>query len=256
MQVTKFQPAARLQKFIQQYTIVESSVELVNRILPDTSLVMVFRFSGEVNHVIDDRKDRLPVSMISGLRKSGRLINYTPESGNLLVVFKEGGASAFFKEPIHLLFDDSISLENFSNYTNISSVEDQLAGARSHEHRVFLVDQFLLSKLITPKTDDLVLSAIARIHIAKGVMKMKDLASDMCLSQDAFEKRFRRVVGVSPKQFAYIVRMKSVVINGRLKPLSAIALEAGYFDQPHFNKDFKLFTGQTPGDFFQTPPRW
>jgi transcriptional regulator GlxA family with amidase domain len=76
------------------------------------------------------------------------------------------------------------------------------------------------------------------------------------MSQDAFEKRFRKSVGVSPKQFSYIVRMKAVVNGSRLKSLSAIALEAGYFDQPHFNKDFKLFTGQAPGDFFLKPREW
>ncbi|RAV98948.1 helix-turn-helix transcriptional regulator [Pseudochryseolinea flava] len=256
MQVTKFQPSAPLQPFVKEYIVVESQAEVLNRILPDTSLVMAFRFKGDVNQIVDAHTSRLPVSMISGLRKSGRLINYTPGAGNFLVSFREGGASAFFKEPIHLLFDDSISLDSFSHYDNVAGVEDRLAEAATHEQRVDVVDQFLLLKLRTQKTDDVVLNAIARIHASKGVIKMKDLASAICMSQDAFEKRFRKVVGVSPKQFANIVRMKCVVANGRNKPLSTIALEAGYFDQPHFNKDFKLFTGQTPGDFFTTPPAW
>jgi len=51
--------------------------------------------------------------------------------------------------------------------------------------------------------------------------------------------------------------MKSVLQKGRSgQPLAQIALDAGYFDQPHFNKDFKLFTGVTPTEFFKSPLLW
>ena len=89
---------------------------------------------------------------------------------------------------------------------------------------------------------------------AKGIIKIKDLADTLYISQDAFEKRFRRVVGTSPKQFSSILRMRSITnIRQQKHTLTKIAFDAGYFDQPHFNKDFRLFTGQTPTDFFKLP---
>ena len=59
------------------------------------------------------------------------------------------------------------------------------------------------------------------------------------------------------KQFAFITRMRSVV-NGAWKNerFTDIALDAGFFDQAHFNKDFKLFTGQTPKAYFGSPAGW
>jgi AraC-like DNA-binding protein len=105
------------------------------------------------------------------------------------------------------------------------------------------------------------------------LVRIKELADGLFISQDAFEKRFRRVIGASPKQFSYIIRMRAIVhgglqeaMNGGLKsvvnggakrhPLTESAFDAGYFDQPHFNKDFKLFTGQTPTDFLKSPLFW
>ena len=86
---------------------------------------------------------------------------------------------------------------------------------------------------------------------------MKELADTLCISQDAFEKRFRKSMGVSPKSFSYIIRMKHIIANGVNKQtLSEIAYDAGYFDQSHFIKDFRLFTGQTPTDFFRSPLFW
>jgi AraC-like DNA-binding protein len=111
--------------------------------------------------------------------------------------------------------------------------------------------------LYDPHPDKLVFNAIQKIRATNGIVKMKELAETFYISQDAFEKRFRRVVGTSPKQFSNIIKIRSIVDS---KPkngsLSQVALEAGYFDQPHFNKEFKLFTGLPPTDFFKIPQAW
>jgi len=257
MNVSVHIPTKLLSPFIKNYLVIESQDELVNRVLPDTSLVMAFRYKGQVSYLANDAKKELPPFVISGLRKSGRLINYSKDTGNILVIFKEAGAHAFIKEPLYELFEDSISLDSFRGYQNISIIEEQLAGATNNRQRIALIEQFLLSKLYNYKPDPLILSALERIHSAKGIIKIKDLAGVLFISQDAFEKRFRRLAGVSPKQFSYIIRMRSIVNNGLKKQaLAETAFDAGYFDQPHFNKDFKLFTGQTPTDFLKSPSFW
>ena len=235
--------------------IVEMQDEQVNHIMPDTSLVMVFRFSGQVSFLENNEKNQLPTSMISGLRRSGKLVNYAKSSANLMVVFNEAGANAFIKAPLYELYDSSVSLDNI--YKDVWAIEDQLAEAESNTARIALIEQYLRSKLYPGEPDKLVLAALEKIHAAKGVIKIKELAQSLYISQDAFEKRFRRVVGVSPKQFSNIIRMKSIVSNGFTKEtLTEVAFNAGYFDQPHFNKDFKLFTGKTPTDFIKAPPLW
>jgi AraC-like DNA-binding protein len=62
------------------------------------------------------------------------------------------------------------------------------------------------------------------------------------------------VAGVTPKQFAFLSKMKIVVLRAQQRHTVAdIAFDAGYYDLPHFNKDFKLYTGQTPTAFLQQP---
>ncbi|HEX9510528.1 MAG TPA: helix-turn-helix transcriptional regulator [Puia sp.] len=250
-------PAKLLSPFIKRYLIIECPDESVNRVLPDTSLVMAFKFKGQVSHLVQDDKKGLSSFMISGLRKSGRLINYSKDTGNILVIFKEAAANLFFKEPLYELFEESGVLENFSGYRDVSFIGEQLAEATDNGQRVALIEDFLLSRLSRQQPDLLILAALEKIHLSKGSIKIKDLAASLYISQDAFEKRFRREVGASPKQFSYITRMKSIVQGGVKKQMLAdIAFDAGYFDQPHFNKDFKLFTGQTPTDFIKSPVFW
>lgn len=250
-------PSASLSPYIKTYLFIESQSELLNRILPDTAPVMAFRYKGQVDYQTAHDRIALPSSIISGLRKSFRLVNYAPNTGNLLVIFKELGAKVFIHEPLHELLDDSISLADMTGYQDLSAFEERLAIASTNIQRINLLEQFLLAKLTYSKPDLLIVTALHKIHTAKGILRIKELANSLYISQDAFEKRFRRVVGISPKQFCYIVRMKASVNDGlKTNLLSELAFNAGYFDQAHFNKDFKLFTGQTPTDFLRSPVLW
>lgn len=258
MNIETYHPSGQLSPYIKNYLVIESEDERVNRIFPGTSLVMAFRYKGQIRHFTNSFYEGLPPFVLSGMRKSGRLINYSKGAGNILVLFKEAGARAFIKEPLHEVFEESVSLDNFAGYRELSSLEEQLATATSNEMRVRQVEMFLLSRLQQDDKPDLLISpALERIRLANGVIRIKELADSLCMSLDPFEKRFRRVVGATPKQFSYLIRMQSIVKTGLQKQaLVETAFNAGYFDQAHFNKDFKLFTGQTPTEFLKSPRYW
>lgn len=232
----------------------ESHEGMVNRILPDTSLVLSARFRGAVALSSAHKTFDLPVFTLSGLRKSDRRVTYGSGTANLLVVFREAAASVFFKEPLHELFEEHIALEQMEGFNGLSQLAEQLAETTSHRACIDSIEHYLLERLLRHSTDLLVDTAVKHIQAQNGLVRIKDLARSLYTSQDALEKRFRRAAGVTPKQFAYITRMKTVVRRAQLQhDLADIAFDAGYYDLPHFNKDFKLFTGQTPTAFMKAP---
>lgn len=257
MEITDYIPVDILKPFIKAYKIIESEEEVVNRVLPNTSFAIAFRFRGQISYLNNTNKTALPITTFSGLRKSVRFINYAPKTAALIVMFKETGASAFLKQPLHELFEKSTSLDNFMEKQRISIIEEQLAEAKNNAQRIAIVEQFLLSQLYHLKPDDLISAAIAKINSVNGIIKINELADMLYISNDAFEKRFRKIVGASPKKYSSIVRLQSIITQDHQhKNLTDIAFDAGYYDQSHFNKDFKLFTGQTPTDFFNSNLYW
>jgi len=257
MYIQTYFPTPELSPFVKSYKVIETPADVVNHVLPETSPVMVFRLCGQVRVHHHGETNILEPLAVSGLRKSGRTMRYDSGTINLLVIFREGGIAPFVREPLHELSDASIPMHSLDGFKDAGLLEEQLAGQPSHEARIALVERFLLGRLTGKTPDNMVLLAIQKIHNTGGQLRIRELAASLHVSQDVFEKRFRRVAGLSAKQFAYIVKMKSVVEKGRSgQTLAQIALDAGYFDQPHFNKDFKLFTGLTPTEFFKSPVFW
>jgi AraC-like DNA-binding protein len=61
---------------------------------------------------------------------------------------------------------------------------------------------------------------------------------------------FREAVGLAPKQYQRILRFQRSLRAMRTQPpapLAAIAASCGYADQAHMSRDFKEFSGLTPG---------
>lgn len=257
MNIETYIPTERLRPFIKEYVVIESGANLVNRVLPETSLAIAFRFRGQIDYIIEGSNNTLPASVISGLRKSPRLINYSAGTAAIVVKFQEAGAHAFLKGPLNDLFGESVSLDNFIKQQTIDRVEEQLAEAKNNIQRIAHIEQLLLSVINFSYSDRLITAAVQKIHASKGFIEIKALADGLYISLDAFEKRFRKTVGTSPKQFASIVRMKAVIKNIQPKQtFTEAAFDAGFFDQAHFNKQFKVFTGLAPADFFRLSPLW
>ncbi|MBS1564214.1 MAG: AraC family transcriptional regulator [Bacteroidetes bacterium] len=257
MTVDKHIPDPALRPFVKSLLIIESGEGMENRILPDTALVMAFRCNGVVHHRNASADLLLPSSLITGIRQSYRIVGYGPGTTMLLVTFTETGAASFFLQPLHELEDCSLPLELLLPRQELSEVEERLAEAETNAQRFAVLEAFLRSRLQEDKEDPIVRQAIQSIRTAKGDIRVKDLLQELHISRDPFEKRFRRITGSSPKHFAGIIRLRGLIDNyAQRNNLTDAAHAAGYFDQAHFNKHFKAFTGQTPMDFFRLPAQW
>ena len=257
MKITDFAPSQRLQPFIKRYRIVEGQDELTNRVLPNTSLAMAIRLGGQVSYAAGTEAGKLPAFTLSGLRKSVRLINYSNATSTLVVLFQEGGAAAFLKEPLHELFERTLPLESLVPSCELILLEEQLSEVPDQNRKALIVDQFFLNKLRETKVDRLVQAAVRKIKSTNGAIRINELADMLSVSNDAFEKRFRKVVGASPKQFASIIRMSSVIEQLKQKPdFLTLAIDAGFYDQSHFIKTFRTFTGLTPTEFSRSASHW
>jgi AraC-like DNA-binding protein len=256
MNAQVFLPSERLAPFIHSFMIIESAAGMINTILPDIHMVMAFCFRGKVSYQEAGELRLLPPAAISGLRQSARVLEYHQQTSTLLVKFTEAGAAAFLPVPPAELFNHTVAADQVMAQ-QVSGLCEQLAAAGNHGQRIILVENMLRSWIDERKADDLIGAAMAAIKGAAGNLRIKELASALYISQDPFEKRFRQVTGTSPKQFAEIVRLRALIKEiGSFRHLGTAAHAFGFFDQAHFIRSFKAFTGQAPKTFFRNARYW
>lgn len=255
MKTHQFQPVGLLTPFIKTFMIIESGNGLQNNILPDTTMTMAFKLRGTITHE-SQLNTHFPSSFVAGIRRSTLTVHYTKDTLNLLVIFHEGAASAFFNTPLHEFAGVPLALNNLVQAPIVRDVEEQLCECSTHAERIALIQNWLIARLKNHTPDRLVQHAIQKIRSAGGDIRIKELVADLPISRDPFEKKFRKTVGTSPKQFAAIVRMRNLIDNySAHNTLTDVAYNAGYFDQSHFIKDFHSFTGKTPKEYFAAIPQ-
>jgi AraC-like DNA-binding protein len=251
MKFETYLPCDALKTYVKHFIISENNDAKTYKVLPDTSLVMGFQYAGRLAYVQPQSDAPLTTAGITGLMDNYRLFKNTPHTGSVLVVFHETGAADFVQQPLHELFGESISLEHFFSKTDLSETEEKLAIANDDRQRINIIEQLLL-KHLQPVQDVLISKAVTYIHQSHGTIRMTELARNLNTSQSPLEKRFRKIVGASPKKFSSIVRIKNVRSLLTQYNYQQAAYLAAYYDQAHFIKDFKTFTGETPEQYVKT----
>jgi AraC-like DNA-binding protein len=243
-------PSPSLQPFIERFLVVEFPSLHHDVHLPDTRAVAAFTFRGRVRL---DGHQWAPAAAFTGPRDTSRGHEHCDGHAVLLATFTPAGASAFVHPPLDELAGTTTNLVDLlSGRDELDRLHDRLTGAVNHRRRVGLLEEFLRRRVRRSTPDPLVTAAIEWLEQRSGHARVDDLTCYIGLSQSALERRFRRVVGMSPKRFVSVMRLrKTVHLRSRGADFTQAALEAGYFDQSHFIHDFRRATGSSPQTFLQ-----
>jgi AraC-like DNA-binding protein len=112
-----------------------------------------------------------------------------------------------------------------------------------------LLEQRLTGSLAVDRTVDEAVRAILR---ARGNLSITSLAPALGVTRQHLARRFAMHVGVSPKMFARVARVRRAVAKARVAAQvdwAALALETGYYDQSHLARDIRELTGRAPTEW-------
>jgi AraC-like DNA-binding protein len=246
-------PRSALQPFIQRFLVVEFPGFHHDAHLPDICPVAAFSFRGQVRI---EGHGWAPQAAFTGPRDTLRAHDHCDEHAVLLATFTPAGASAFLSPPLDELFGATVDLGAVLGHAHeLDRLHERLAGAKDHRQRVRLLEDFLIGQVRSVTVDPLVVASVAWLERSTEPARIDDLSRYIGLSQSALERRFRRVIGISPKKVLSIMRLRraaGLVAGGR--NLTTAAHAAGYFDQSHFIHDFHRATGTSPHAFFRRTP--
>jgi len=150
----------------------------------------------------------------------------------------------------HELTDTCLDLNLLPDKTG-KHLSNRLLDAETAKEQIGIISYFLfeLANKNNIMMDAALHGAVQQLIRSKGTVPLKELHTQLNVTERSFERKFEQYVGVSPKMFSRICRFQASL--NRLQKmefnkLSDIAFDNGYADQSHFIRSFKEFTGFSP----------
>lgn len=257
MKYETFDPHPDLASLVKCYWTLEVPADSdapKQRVIPDGCIEMYFILGDDVKRYTSDSEFIVqPRAMVFGQVTKPYYVQPTGYVNTFAVRFYPYGFANFINLPLHDLADKETQLHKLFEQQSSKNLEQQIFSSNSTKERISIIEEFLLGRLDDQSTiDKIVESTINALTKSKGKESIKNLVKDDLSLRRSLERKFARQVGISPKQLSKIIRLQAalkMILNKQGEKLTQIAYESEYYDQAHFIKDFKEFTGTNPSDY-------
>jgi AraC-like DNA-binding protein len=239
-------PRAPLSTFVDFFWIYEGYAAPHRReqLMPNATLDVVFTI---------DANGRA-LSGVSGARSKAFLLDTSQPFSAIGIHFRPGGGFPFFGIPAGELHNQTVSLDTLWGRL-AAAVSEQLWLVPTSEARFRVLEHALLEQARGHFCrHPAIVHAIGLFDRSYGALSVGSVVQRVGLSQRRFVELFWNEVGLSPKRFCRVRRFNDVL--RRIEPLTDVdwtelSLACGYFDQAHFNHDFRALAGMSPSEYLR-----
>ena len=179
------------------------------------------------------------------------MIEFEEGHGHVAVSFALGAAPCFFGVPVSVLRDDLVPLPELWGRAG-DCLRERLLEAATPAAALAVMEEALCSFVAGPEPDPAVIAAAGALD--RGVA-VGEVADRLGLLPRTLRRRFTAQVGLTPKRFARIQRLKRVArdLDGHMSAdWAAVAARHGYADQPHLAGEFRELAGVTPAGYLRS----
>ena len=195
---------------------------------------------------------------LSGLLTRYLVIENPSEVRNMGAEFTPYGIGAFACAPVPELTDVVQDAE--AVLAGGGRLRDLGLASRSAEHALDLLEDALRTMLRPDFAVNATAMAACQLIAQQPGLPIPEVAQRCGVSHKTLIATFRRHCGVTPKAFANLCRFHSFLIDlplgGVMPSWSELVSETDYYDQAHFVRAFRDFTGFTPSAYLEAMRRF
>jgi AraC-like DNA-binding protein len=250
-------PSKPLSKHVQYLWYHEGLDWSLERLLPNGAIELIVDLSEGPRQWGDgefENKRSVSRSWLSGQHSRPITVEGATNSCMIGVQFKPGGASPFVPGPVAELNDNVTELDALWR-SLANELRERLLETQDIETRFTILETVLMQRAAGRLTVDQSMAYVLhRLQASPESITIRQLASDVGLSQKRLMSMFERHVGLKPKMLSRVLRLQRVLQHVELEPAtpwSILATQYGYSDQSHLVKDFGAITSLRPTQYLK-----
>jgi AraC-like DNA-binding protein len=174
------------------------------------------------------------------------------DTGTIGIELTPKGLYHLFKLNMHEITDRMVSFEELFGPKG-SRLQERVSDAEDPQEKIAILQSALTHLLRQNEKEytllDHTVDLLAQTH---GMIHVQELATHVGYTRRYLDQLFQQHVGVSPKSLASILRFQEVY-QGWMRHASPTVFRdqwpAYYYDQSHFIKEFRRFTGFAPEQY-------
>ena len=259
MNYQTFEPHPDLQPLVKCYWTLEvaaSEHAQRQRIVPDGCLELIFILGDDIRRYTSNSEFILqPRAMVLGQTIDPFYIEPTGYVNTFAVRFYPYGFANFVTTPVKDLANTETPIDLLFEKKSAQALAQKINQAADIKERIEMVESFLLDRLNHQTTiDNIVKSTIDALLSTGGNASVNAILKGDGSKRRQLERKFAKQIGISPKQLGKIIRLQTalkLLLNRQTESLTQIAYDSEYYDQAHFIRDFKEFTGVSPKEFLK-----
>jgi AraC-like DNA-binding protein len=168
--------------------------------------------------------------------------------GTISVRLRAEVAANLLGERMQDFLDAQIGLDDLFRASQVSLLEEILAGARTSAERFAYVEKFILANLRTRQAEPVTSRAAALLR-RNPQLRVWQLAARLDISERQLLRNFYAMFGMGTKQFARIARIERVMAaRARGATWVDVAYKLGFSDQAHMINEFTEIVGVSPAE--------
>ena len=244
----EYPPSEALKPFVDCFWTRVGRPGLETRVLPDGAVDIIFDLAAPCPPM---------AAFVVGTMTAPVVVKPSRTCDYVAIRFHPGGAQPLFGTSMRELSDNRVDLGSIWPSQVASEWTERLKGTETAPSRVLLLKRLLAGRIPgSSPPERRVREAVSRIELSRGSFSVERLSSTLGLTRQHLTRLFDFHVGVGVKVFSRIIRLRHVLWG--LEQVSyercrvdwaRLAVDAGYFDQAHFVRDFRDLTGLTPERF-------